>query len=101
LTAEGLRRLLNYLITGTRGGYTRSKIIEALKEQPQNAHQLMERLTYDYSTIRHHLDVLVENGLVVTKGDRYGQVYSISPELESNYPVFLEIWNTSSRSARQ
>ncbi len=101
LTPEGLKRLLNYLIMGTRGGYTRSEIINALKQQPQNAHQLMEKLGYDYSTVRHHLDVLVENGLAVTKGDRYGQIYSISPELDLNYRIFLEIWNTASRSRRQ
>lgn len=86
-----MKRLLNYLILGTRGGYARARIIDAIKNQRLNAHQLSEKLGYDYSTIRHHLDVLVENSLVIGSGDRYGQVYTIGPELESNYDTFLLI----------
>lgn len=88
-----MRRLLNYLILGTRGGFTRARIIDALKTQPQNAHQLSEKLGYDYTTIRHHLDILVENSILTTTGGRYGQMYSLSPELESNYDTFLAFWN--------
>ena len=90
-----MKRLLNYLILGTRGGYARARIIEAIKNQQLNAHQLSERLGYDYSTIRHHLDVLIENNLVTGGGDRYGQVYTIGPELESNYDMFLLIYGKS------
>jgi len=93
-----MRRLLNYIILGTRGGYTRARIIHTLKEEPKNAHQLAERLGYDYSTIRHHLDVLADNSLLVASGDRYGQVYSIGPELDMNYELFLQIWNAASKS---
>ena len=37
---RSLKYLLGWLIAGTRGGPTRAKIIEALKETPQNANQL-------------------------------------------------------------
>ena len=95
LTPEAVKRLLNYLILGTRGGYARARIIEAIKNQQLNANQLSEKLGYDYSTIRHHLAVLIENSLVIAGGNRYGQVYSISPELESNYDTFLLIYGKS------
>lgn len=95
LSPDGMKRLLNYMIMGTRGGYARGRIISALKGRPQNAHQLSQKLGYDYSTIRHHLDVLMENHLILPTGERYGQVYSISPELEINYSVFLSIWRTA------
>ena len=35
-----LKYLLGWLIAGTRGGVTRAKIIETLRETPQNANQL-------------------------------------------------------------
>lgn len=92
LTPEAVKRLLNYLILGTRGGYARARIIDAIKNQPLNAHQLSEKLGYDYSTIRHHLDVLTENSLVTSSGEKYGQIYSISPELESNYDKFTLVY---------
>jgi DNA-binding transcriptional ArsR family regulator len=101
LTPEAMKRLLNYLILGTRGGYARARIIEAIRAQQQNAHQLSELLGYDYSTIRHHLDVLTENSLVTSSGDRYGQIYAISPELESNYEMFLLIYGKSSTDTKK
>ncbi|MDI9644837.1 MAG: ArsR family transcriptional regulator, partial [Candidatus Verstraetearchaeota archaeon] len=36
--------MLGWLIAGTRGGETRAKIIEALREQPRNANQLANLL---------------------------------------------------------
>jgi len=95
LTPQAMKRLLNYLISGTRGGYARAQIIETIKAQQLNANQLAEKLGYDYSTIRHHLDVLTENSLLTASGDRYGQVYSIGPELEANYEIFLLILGKS------
>ncbi|MCW4034976.1 MAG: winged helix-turn-helix domain-containing protein, partial [Candidatus Bathyarchaeota archaeon] len=82
-----------WLIAGTRGGITRAKIIEAIKEQPQNANQLSNILEMDYRTIRHHLNVLNKNKLITSTGDGYGNTYFLSPELDENYEVFEEILN--------
>ncbi len=101
LTPDGMKRLLNYLIMGTRGGYTRARIIDALKAQSQNAHELTGKLGYDYSTIRHHLDVLVDNNLLVVTGNRYGQLYSLTPELKNNYASFLIIWKMASPTSEK
>jgi DNA-binding transcriptional ArsR family regulator len=86
-----LKYLLGWLIAGTRGGVTRAKIIKILKETPQNANQLATLLGKDYRTIRHHLDVLQKNGIIVSAGDRYGMTYFLSPQLEAEYAVFEEI----------
>ncbi len=93
LTPRGLRKLLEYLIAGTRGGLTRAKIIHTLMENPQNAHQLSKLLSLDYTTVRHHLDVLLENSLLVVQGEHYGQLFQVSPELKADYSIFTEIWN--------
>ena len=52
------RRLLNYLFTSTRGGFTRPGIIRALLDRPHNAHQMVRALELDYKSIQHHIKVL-------------------------------------------
>ena len=86
-----LRYLLGWLITGTRGGATRAQIIKALRETPQNANQLANLLQFDYRTIRHHLEILHKNRLIISVGDRYGTIYFLSPAMEANYALFEEI----------
>jgi DNA-binding transcriptional ArsR family regulator len=90
-SARSLKYLLGWLIAGTRGGATRAKIIETLKETPKNANQLATQLGMDYRTIRHHLKVLEKNRMVTTVGEGYGTTYFLSPALEENYVLFEEI----------
>jgi DNA-binding transcriptional ArsR family regulator len=91
--ARSLRYLLGWLIAGTRGGATRARIIETLRETPQNANQLATQLGMDYRTIRHHLKVLEKNRLITTAGEGYGTTYFLSPAMEEHYEVFEEIVN--------
>jgi DNA-binding transcriptional ArsR family regulator len=89
--ARSLKYLLGWLIAGTRGGPTRAKIIESLKDKPQNANQLATLLGMDYKTMRHHLEVLEKNRLITSIGDRYGATYFLSQVMEDNYNLFEEI----------
>lgn len=91
--ARSLKYLLGWLIAGTRGGPTRAKIIESLKETPQNANQLATLLKMDYKTMRHHLEVLEKNKIITSIGDRYGATYFLSQVMEDNYSLFEEIVN--------
>jgi DNA-binding transcriptional ArsR family regulator len=91
--ARSLKYLLGWLIAGTRGGPTRAKIIEILKETPQNANQLATSLNMDYKTIRHHLSVLEKNRIITSVGDKYGATYFLSQAMEENYALFEEILN--------
>jgi len=88
-----MKYLLGWLIAGTRGGATRAQIIKTLKETPQNANQLANLLKLDYRTIRHHLEILKKNKIIISAGDRYGTTYFLSTEMEENYQMFEEIWN--------
>lgn len=63
------------VLAGTRGGPNRVRILRALDERPRNAHQLAEDLDLAYKTVRHHLDVLVDNDVVRATDDDYGAVY--------------------------
>ena len=80
------------MIGGTRGGYNRARLIDALNESPQNANQLSQELNLDYSTIRHHLEALEKNGMVTSLGDGYGIMYFLSENMLDNYSFFMEIW---------
>lgn len=46
----------------------------------------------DYKTVRHHLDVLVKNGVITIEGEKYGAMYFISKAMEANLDVFNQIW---------
>ncbi len=89
--ARPLKYLLGWLIAGTRGGPTRARIIETLKETPQNANQLSNLLGMDYRTIRHHLGVLEKNKIIISAGEGYGTTYFLSQVMEENYVLFEEI----------
>ena len=91
VNTRSLKYLLGWLIAGTRGGPTRAKMIEALKETPQNANQLATLLKMDYKTMRHHLEVLEKNKIITSVGDRYGSTYFLSQTMEDNYILFEEI----------
>jgi DNA-binding transcriptional ArsR family regulator len=90
---RSLRHLLGWLIAGTRGGPTRARIIEILKETPQNANQLATSMKLDYKTVRHHLTVLEKNRIISSIGDKYGASYFLSQMMEENYALFEEIMN--------
>ena len=93
-----LRRLLWYLLGGTRGGPMRAEIIKTLQQRPCNAHQLSEALRVDYKTIQHHVRILDENGLVVSsKKGAYGAVLLLTPKMEEALPILDEIWSRIGR----
>ena len=89
-----LKYLLGWLIAGSRGGPMRAKMIEILRDTPQNANQLATTLEVDYKTIRHHIELLEKNKIItaavgVERG--YGTTYFLSPALEENYALFEDI----------
>ena len=67
--------VLWYVLTGTRGGENRVRILKALDERPRNANKLAEALDLDYTTVRHHLDVLCDNDVLRKQGGDYGAIY--------------------------
>ncbi|MFC7227113.1 winged helix-turn-helix domain-containing protein [Salinirubellus salinus] len=80
-----------YVLTGTRGGKNRARILRALDERPRNANQLAEDLDLDYKTIRHHLDVLAENDVVRDSGDDYGAVYLPTQRVRQHWDTVEQI----------
>ncbi len=84
------RKLLLYLFTSTRGGFTRLRIIMHLLDQPYNTHQLSKELDLDYKAIQHHMKVLEKNNMVSKIGEKYGAIFHLSTFLEINIGALIE-----------
>ena len=80
-----LRRLLWYLLGGTRGAENRVKIIRAIRERPRNLNQLATDLDFQYNLVQHHVGVLKRNSLLTTVGEHYGMTYFLSPWLDAHF----------------
>ena len=78
------RKLLFYLFTSTRGGFTRLRIIMCLLAKSYNTHQLAEQLDLDYKAVQHHVKVLEKNNMISKVGGKYGALFYISDFLELN-----------------
>ena len=91
MTDPNAKRLLWFLLAGSRGGDNRIKIIDLLKERPYNINQLSESLGLDYKAIQHHILVLQKNNIITKVGEKYGVLYFISNYLEANIEAFNEI----------
>lgn len=87
--------VLWYVLTGTRGGVNRIRLLRAVDERPRNANRLADDLDLSYDTVRHHLDVLVDNDVVRASGDEYGAVYLPTDAARSNWDVVEQIVETS------
>lgn len=86
-----MEAVLWYVLTGTRGGPNRIRIVEAVDERPRNANRLAEELDLHYETVQHHLDVLAENDIVESSGDEYGAVYLPTDRARNHWDLVEEI----------
>ena len=88
-----MEKALWYLLTATRGGENRARIIRALSEQPMNANQLAEKLDVRYKTVRHHLDTLEDHDVVESGDEEYAKLYFLTDRFEKyrdQYEKILE-----------
>jgi len=86
-----MEAVLWYVFTGTRGGENRIRILQATDDRPRNANQLAEELDVDYTTIEHHVEVLMENNILKKSGDKYGAVYMPTDHVRSHWETIEEI----------
>ncbi len=86
------KRLLWYVLAGSRGGPNRGRIINLLRKEPYNINRLAEALNVHYRVAEHHIRALEKNHLVSSAGERYGKLYFLSPEMEAHLHIFEDIW---------
>jgi DNA-binding transcriptional ArsR family regulator len=95
------RKLLLYLFTSTRGGFTRLRIIMHLLDKPYNTHQLSQELELDYKAVQHHMKVLQKNNMVSKIGEKYGALFYLSNFLEMNINALDEAIDKLDRKMNQ
>lgn len=83
--------VLWYLLASSRGGESRARLVRAIDERPRNANQLAEELELDYTTVRHHLDVLMENNVVRRPNDEYAAVYLFTEQARADWETVEEV----------
>jgi len=78
-------------LAGTRGGPNRARVLRALDEKPRNANQLAEDLDLAYNTVRHHLEVLEDNGVITSSDADYGVIYLPSDRARNHWDTVEQI----------
>lgn len=79
-----MRRLLYWLLEGTKGGPTRTQLLSILAKRPMNLRQLSLAAGLDYKTAEHHVKLLMKNSVLECSGAGYGQVYFVSDALSAD-----------------
>lgn len=90
LLEDQFRKHLLHLVYGTKGGYTRVRIMQLLLKRPYNTNQLTKELNLDYKTVQHHLRVMLENNIITSSKKKYGTVYFASQFLKENLDLFKD-----------
>ena len=75
---DTIKRIVFWLLEGTRGGNTRVQLLSLLIEKPRNLNQLASASGFDYKTVEHHIRLLEKNQIIESGGVGYGKVYFIS-----------------------
>ncbi|MCC7553770.1 MAG: winged helix-turn-helix domain-containing protein [Methanobacteriaceae archaeon] len=84
-------KLFISMFLSERGGKTRQKIVIKLLKRPYNANQLSKKINMQYRTIKHHLNILLEENIIEKENKKYGALYSISYKMkrdEKNFEKF-------------
>ena len=79
-----MNELFSSVFTGMGGRYTRMRILCAITEVPMNTLELSKKLDVDYKTIKHNINVLEKNNLIVREGEGYGDMFFPSDVISSN-----------------
>lgn len=89
---DSMKRLLYWLLQGTRGGPTRINLLSILEKKPMNLRQLSLASGLDYKTVEHHVRLLCENSILEVSGDGYGKIYFISESvsMENGFKEILK-----------
>lgn len=75
---DTMKRLLFWLLQGTKGGPTRIALLSILADRPMNLRRLSIAAGIDYKTAEHHVALLMKNSVLECSGNNYGKVYFVS-----------------------
>lgn len=84
------------------GDPTRQVIFELLARQPRSVGELAELLPVSRPAVSHHLRVLKEGGLVVSRADGTRRVYQLNPTGVGALRAYLDrVWDEALRASQK
>ncbi len=86
-----MKKIIQWVLLGTKGSENRIKIIQKIKEKPYNINQLSKELNLNYRTVKHHITKLKEVNLIESYGEKYGKLYFLSDLMSEHYDEFMEL----------
>jgi len=84
-----------WLLSGSKGAINRVRIIAELEKKPVNMNALSKKTNLNYKTIQHHVQLMLENNLLVERGSNYGKVFFLSPQLNEKKSLFKKLFDES------
>lgn len=88
---DSIEQTMYWLLAGSKGSLNRIRILSTLEKKPMNMNELSKETQMNYKTAQHHIELLLENNLIVGKGNKYGQVYFLSDLLKSKNELFTTL----------
>lgn len=88
---DSFEQTMYWLLSGSKGSLNRIKILTYLEKRPANVNELSKELKLNYKTMQHHMALLLENNLLVAKGNKYGQMYFLSDVFQSKRELFNKL----------
>ncbi len=85
---DSIEQTMYWLLAGSKGSLNRIRILQSLEKKPMNLNELSKVTEMNYKTAQHHVELLLENNLLIAKGNKYGQVYFISDLMKSKKDLF-------------
>lgn len=86
-----MEAVLWHVLASSRGGANRLCLLLLIDERPRNANELAGALEVDYTTVRHHLDVLEANRVIHQATEGYGAIYLPTEQTRDHWDVVEEI----------
>lgn len=88
---DSFEQTMYWLLSGSKGSPNRLKILMYLEKKPSNLNELTKGMGLNYKTTQHHIELLLENNLIVAKGNKYGQLYFLSDALQSKRTLLYSL----------
>jgi len=85
-----VKKALFWLLIASKGGETRLRILNLLLKNPMNKNEISKALNVNYRTVVHHVEMMIDNNIVI-EDKRYGGLVYVNTMLEEELRKVVEM----------